>query len=189
MDKLQRIKKNIQGWLPEPKLPQLNGKILAETETKVQHSGGYSIDKEVIPAYLIFAAIGIVSVSLNHNLLLPMQIVWVILGLSIGLSIGTIMTLKQLEFLAEQGEKRIIGQTVLLIGLLLFFFILVLIPDRILPTNIRIGEYFLIYSTITALVISKSVLLYFWERKNRVRIYQNMWSTYFYLTSESHKKK
>jgi uncharacterized membrane protein YidH (DUF202 family) len=108
------------------------------------------------------------------------RIAWSIVGISIGVCFTTIITQRQLKTLEKKGEYATTLKTVLItigIGVVAITAVLELFFSNV-PKEIESAFAVSIFGCTPAFWITRAILLFYWERRNKTTIFQDKFGLY-----------
>jgi hypothetical protein len=108
------------------------------------------------------------------------RITWLIVGLSFGVLFSTVITHSQLKKLDEKGEDPTTLKTILIIiGAAIVAVAAILeVASSNLPIGVQSALGYSIFAGSPAVFISRTLLMVYWERQKRTRIFQDKYGLY-----------
>jgi hypothetical protein len=186
---VNKLSSRIRGWFPrEPYLISTRSKIKQENRppppiipayklSAIKFAGGYAI------FWIIFYGLMFFAFNPGRYPISGLQVaVWVIAGSAIGIFSGAAYTKNQLRRLMRDYQIFVDGKDIALLGvpIILFTFFVFLVSLSI-PSSIGVyvsqGLMISVYSWGDSFVITRTIQLATFERRENMRIMQSWWNT------------
>ncbi len=108
------------------------------------------------------------------------RITWFIVGISLGIFFSTLITRKQLDKLEKKGEAATTLKTIFItIGIAVVAIVAFLeVSTSNLPRAVESAFAYSVIACAPASFLTRTVLLFYWERRNKTTIFQDKFGLY-----------